>query len=388
MRRSWIALGVSLLGFAAAILLPMMSRHPPRSGQPDAAPALAVAAKAPAAPVVSPGRAAHPPRKRPSPEGEALFQARGDREKIRALLAEGVDIDALNQVGWTALEGAVIDKDVERIRFLLDAGADPNARNADGDTALGSVSCVDLRSAELLIERGAQVDIADDVVHYTPLHHCADRGEVAVIELLIAHGAEVDAARKDGSTPLHDAAEGGRREAVSALLRHGASPVLRDDRQRTPLFRALDRGVNNVIDLLAVPEAIDIPNDKGTTALMRAIYNDDELSARWLVEHGADVRLASHSGETALHVAAGYASVDLVRFLLDEGAEVNAADSFGGSALDRAEFKHHEDIAALLIERGAHVDKYRCVERFGGGTRVHLRRGGCPAGQEATRLPG
>src|SRR5690606_15397332 len=102
---------------------------------------------------------------------------------------------------------------------------------------------------------------------------------------------------------------------------------------------------------------------------------------------GADVTRASHGGETALHVAATYATVDMVAFLLDHGADVNATDEMGGSALDRAEFKRNADIAALLIERGAHVERYRCTEHRPGSTRGYLRRGGCPPGVEATRLP-
>lgn len=58
----------------------------------------------------------------------------------------------------------------------------------------------------------------------TPLHLAAGSGRVEAVQLLIRHGARVDARRKDGKTALFEAAAAGRINAAKALLEHGADP--------------------------------------------------------------------------------------------------------------------------------------------------------------------
>jgi uncharacterized protein len=391
MRFLILLLVIVVIAVAAAIALPMFDRGSAPGAEsrvPEAAPVPHVVpapANAKAAAVAA--QATVPARKQPSPEGEELFQARGDETKIKALLARGVDVDSLNQVGWTALYAAAINDRVEPIRFLLDAGADPNAANMDGTTALGVQGCIALPVAELLVSRGAKVDAASDASGFTPLHTCAGEGDPAVVEFLLAQGAVANAVRVDGSTPLHDAAQRGHRAVIEVLLRHGADPAARDTERRTPLWVAIDHAQRDAVKALAPDAVLDVPNGNGITPLMKALYGTHEDIARWLVERGADVRARAASGETALHVAAAYASADMVRFLLDRGADVNAATDSGGSALDRAEHSDKPDIAALLRERGAHVERFRCEEQLsGGGVRSFVQRGGCPAGLTATML--
>jgi len=50
-----------------------------------------------------------------------------------------------------------------------------------------------------------------------------------MVEMLIAHGAEVDAKGTKNVTPLHLAAAAGHNDVVRSLLKHGASRDIRDD---------------------------------------------------------------------------------------------------------------------------------------------------------------
>ncbi|KAK3237557.1 hypothetical protein CYMTET_52372, partial [Cymbomonas tetramitiformis] len=56
----------------------------------------------------------------------------------------------------------------------------------------------------------------------TPLYAAASNGQKEVVEALLAKGAQVDLADKEGMTPLYRAAYNGHKEVVEALLAKGA----------------------------------------------------------------------------------------------------------------------------------------------------------------------
>jgi ankyrin repeat protein len=86
---------------------------------------------------------------------------------------------------------------------------------------------------------------------FSVLHHAARRGDLAVVELLLAAGANVDRRSWDGSTPLHEAAVGGHLEVVRALLAAGADTRATINRGYSALDAARANGHQTVADLLA-----------------------------------------------------------------------------------------------------------------------------------------
>jgi hypothetical protein len=97
---------------------------------------------------------------------------------------------------------------------------------------------------------------------WTPLYRAAWQGHHRVVQLLLAAGADVNAAVSSsyqdvGCTALHEAAmqgyfkpDGGYLEMVQLLLRHGANPQLREFRGRTPLYLAAQWGQKDVVRVL------------------------------------------------------------------------------------------------------------------------------------------
>ena len=160
----------------------------------------------------------------PSPTGNLSSGA-----LIEALLAAGADPNAASRErvrlatqtsplypteGVTPFLLAAIAADVPLMRLLLAHGADTSVTTASGSTALmaaagaatyagqGAGSEADAREAvALLLDAGVDVHAADEAGN-TALHGAANRGANSVVELLLTHGARLDAANGRGWLPV------------------------------------------------------------------------------------------------------------------------------------------------------------------------------------------
>jgi len=135
------------------------------------------------------------------------------------LATPGIDVEALNSKGETALHIAAAAGAGQAVAMLLAAGASPNARARCGDTPLhraGSLPCV----VSLLAAPGVDVNAATPM-GYTPLHFAVFRGtfDLACLKaLLSAPGLDPNPRDSSGETPLHLAALEGEDWAIGALL--------------------------------------------------------------------------------------------------------------------------------------------------------------------------
>lgn len=78
----------------------------------------------------------------------------------------------------------------------------------------------------------------------TPLHIAALEGQAAVVDLLLRHGAAVNARSKYHDTPLHFALINGNIDIITALYKAGADVTLANDEGDTPADLGKKRGIN------------------------------------------------------------------------------------------------------------------------------------------------
>jgi ankyrin repeat protein len=152
-----------------------------------------------------------------------LFEAAAcDRADIvaRRLAAEPALAAAFAPDGFTALQLAAFMGSLGAVEALLDAGADVEAvaRNPMAIRPLhASAAGRHLEISRRLVERGADVN-AVQRDSFTPLGEAAQNGDLPLVELLLAAGADRSARTSDGRTPA-DLAEAAGHAQLAASLR-------------------------------------------------------------------------------------------------------------------------------------------------------------------------
>ena len=178
---------------------------------------------------LAPLRGTSPPRTENFKSGELnadsqihLFvAARGnDIKAVQWLLANGAEVNAKNDNGWTPLHGAATKNASEAAAVLLANGAEVNV-TSNGWTPLYMVAFRNAsEAAAVLLANGAEVNVKDND-GWTPLHWAADRNASEAAAVLLANGAEVNAKNNDGETPLDLAIREGHSKMQSLLRKHG-----------------------------------------------------------------------------------------------------------------------------------------------------------------------
>jgi hypothetical protein len=85
---------------------------------------------------------------------------RGNNNKVKELIKSGININAKDKNGKTALMQATINSFLMVVITLLDAGADPNLQNNDGRTALMMASTNKI--IDKLLDAGADINITNN----------------------------------------------------------------------------------------------------------------------------------------------------------------------------------------------------------------------------------
>lgn len=255
-----------------------------------------------------------------------------DPAVIRALVAGGAGVNALDDFSRTPLTAALQSDNWGVVPTLLEAGADVRADSmllhhaADGPAWLVS----------MLIEAGAELEGRTEMNPHsaggrTPLHSAAENP--AAIQVLLAAGADPNARDRNGVVPLCLANE----EGAELLLAAGADPKARDPDGYTPLhcWSHLNRRLDA---LIAAGADVNARTQHGTTPLHRAAERHEEPSAvEALLNAGAILEQRDRQGNTALHLAAASnPNPAVVRALLKAGAATDARNDDGCTPLCQA----------------------------------------------------
>ena len=222
---------------------------------------------------------------------------RDDAATVALLIEAGADVNATNELGIPPLMLACTNGSDAMVARLLDAGADPNLRPEGRETALMTAAWTgNLKAVELLVARGALVNATEAERSQTALMWAASERHPQIVRFLLDHGADIHA---------HTLAP--KRSIRSMYLFGGGPPSL----GFTPLLFAARVGDTDSMRILLDAGAnVDDTAADGLSALALATVRGQTAAATLLLDRGADPNLAE-AGYAALHWAAGLWETDL-----------------------------------------------------------------------------
>ncbi|HLH38212.1 MAG TPA: ankyrin repeat domain-containing protein [Bryobacteraceae bacterium] len=237
----------------------------------------------------------------------------------------------------------------------------------------------------------------------TALLYAAREGHMEAVKALVESGADINQQSADKFTPLVEALANGHLDVAKYLVDKGADVKLASVSGLTPLYAVIDvqwaphvwfpqpsteQEKTNYLDLMKeiIEKGADVNaaiNEKlwfrsftndytwvdpaGATPFWRAAQSSDTAAMKLLVEHGADPKKATKSGDTPLHAAAGIGwaanwsvnapedPLDAVKMCVELGNDVNAADNRGYTPLHGAAYLGNNDMVNYLVSKGANV---------------------------------
>ncbi len=277
-----------------------------------------------------------------------------DKASVRTLLQTGVDVNAAQVDGTTALHWAAYHDDPEMAGVLVRAGANVSAVNRYGASALAE-ACRNGNAAivKLLLEAGADANTTMKGGE-TVLMLAAHSGNAETVKALLAHGADPNQRERLDQTALMWAAAEGHAAVVRALIEAGADLNARLDSGFTPFFFAVREGRPDVvqafieagIDVNAMMQHVESRGSRRTAKamcpLLVAVQNGHFELAIALIEAGADPNDV-RTGFTALHMIPGVRKPD-------SNDSNDGAPPMGAGRLSSADFVRE------IVKRGADVN--------------------------------
>ena len=234
-------------------------------------------------------------------------------------------IDDTDYGGRTILAWAAYQGDEDAVKALLSCGADPNHRDVGGRTPLHiSIYANTPESLRLLLDTKADVHIKDNDGETALFEAVRVKDETAFLELLLAHGADIECSSNFHWTPLQLAVKENHPKLVSLLLGKGAN-------------------IN-----------ASMPN--GSTAFHFAIVHNSSAVLKTLLDDpGLEYERKLKDGSTAIHKAALFSDLETLKILQAanlSNIDLDAVSVNGHTALDFARWRrdNNEEWANFAIE--------------------------------------
>lgn len=257
---------------------------------------------------------------------------RGDKRVVELFLTSGMEANAINSEGKSALVVAVRAAEKGIVKLLLGKGANPNGRDRrEEDDEWTDVK--NLGNSPLEAAHWSYTSTSES-------NEMMRKKYIEIMVFLVGEGADVDIEDKGGNTLLSSATVMLQTELVDLYLKHSADVNHVGSGGETPLTTVFDG-----------PQTTDKSEKK-------------QEVVRMLLEAGADANHQNHRGNTAL-MKAGTSDAEIVKLLLEYGASPNLKDLQGKTALLKTVETAVEMDEIFDDESGIENEKALVLARYG-----------------------
>ena len=189
-----------------------------------------------------------------------------DIESIRSMLQEcTVNINDIDEKQWSPLHHACRHKTSDIAELLIDYGADMNACNDKGSTPLHIASGYNSTSIVKLLHAPSKNH--RNLCGNTALHLACRNNSVESVEILLENGYDINCCNNDNWTPLHTCAQYGNIKVATVLIVHGCLRDIKNIYNKVAYDIAHEKKHKNILELLDCTTTISCCGCKKTLVL-------------------------------------------------------------------------------------------------------------------------
>ena len=277
----------------------------------------------------------------------------GMHAKVRKLVEEGADINALGMFGMTPLIMAMFRGHAEVVSELISMGADADIQSDIGLSALQLAGAMASSSEALSMQLHAKATLVREVRRLLQLAVTA--GDALLVEQLIrSTNINPDYNTHTGQSLLIIACQQGYANMTEKLLSLGASAHFPSATGKAPLHGASYSGSLPCLTLLLEKHVeVNVHDVSGDTPLHTATRQSHAEVVRELLNHDCAVNCTDYLGRTPMHFAAQRGNCRIVALLHQSGASLDAVDHRGFTPVHVAVTVGNADAVKELLDAGA-----------------------------------
>ncbi len=311
-----------------------------------------------------------------------LVSARsGATECVNLLLPKTTDLEAKDLTGMNVLHYAVQSGKLPLLESVANAKVNLNATDLQLRTALHIATdqnSPNLAIIQLLIETGIDLEAKDNSGN-TVLHLASEDNKLELCQILVKAGASLETKNGSGKTALELAKSNNHTELASFLQNPTKNATVGDSNSEAVQLAVLDTKLRNALkiqDTDLVKKLIAELKEKGAdlerkskvilqTPLLEFLSINPNFSlTKLLVESGATISATNYQGQSGLHLIMnrmwGVNDLDeyfkIANLLISKGLKIDLADTNGNTALMLASENGNLNAGKWLLKNGAKLD--------------------------------
>jgi ankyrin repeat protein len=258
-----------------------------------------------------------------------------------AVIAQGLDVKGADPYGNPPLAEAAEFGLLNVVKALVAHGADVHAPHGHESVMADAIASRKPEIVTFLLAKGVDVNVPVNDVGGTALMKAARLGQIAIVKLLLAQGADLKGHDQAGVDALDEAADFDYADVMVLLLDRGADPNRPGLHGELPINMAARAGYLDAVKLLVAKGAKpDQPSGPGNITPLGSACGGELRPGRdqvgvieFLLKRGARVSAPDQRGDTPLLLTMhAFGREDILRVLVAAGADIKSANGEGAKA--------------------------------------------------------
>ena len=274
----------------------------------------------------------------------------GQEVLLDYLMSKGAKHKSVDFSGATPLMEAARLGHMECVTKLIESHADINHRDNDGCSVVQVAAAANQLEVVRFLASECDADVGNiDNTGCNVLHDTATRGRYAMVEIVIPHLYDLDVQDSHGATALHLAVAGNHDECVRILLLAACDSNIIDDFGRTALHHSVFAGQTRIARLIAEADTdLSVRDEDGDTALHAAVISGHFDITKMLLGTGADHSIRNDNGDQPAHLAARKGYPKPLKILMEYEANMNMKNFNGLTPLGEARVNNRTECVHLF----------------------------------------